>query len=666
MRCRWWAFVCLWLALISPALAQNQVETYKPDFFAAARPATAMDMINRLPGFSFDGGDGSRGFSGNSGNVLIDGKRPTSKTDSLYSVLARTLAADVDHIEVIHGGASGIDMQGRPVIANVIRKQTESHSIVAAAGETFFPNVKRGLPDGSLQYSSIAGPRSYDLSIRRDVNFNSDMGEADIIRIDATGKPARSEEARRSSGGNIGLNGDVKLPLAGGDFGANATLQQQEYENGTLYENPAAPQNFSSTSNNRNGEIGASYQRQIDIVVLNTEVLQRLGHSVSNQLLDDTGVQSRFSSLQDTGESIAHLTLRYPVTGKLTLEGGLEAAYNFLNGRSLYTQGGQLVAVPSSDVAVSERRGEVFAQASWQVAAKLLLEGGVRAEYSTISETGDVGQSRSFFYPKPRAVLTWTINPKSLLRLRAEHQLGQLNFGDFTSSASLTQNNVTAGNPDLKPDESWQYEAAYEYHFWERGAVTLGLLHQNISNILDDKPLADSSGNLFDVRGNIGNGRADQGSINVTLPTDRLGLAGGLLTTSATWRDSAVKDPLTGITRRFAFEDANSYQVRFSQDLTQWKSTWNISYNNGWKQIGYRLSEIDRFLGAPSVNLGWTYKPSAELSLSFQISNPLIASRARLSDYYTGPRNVSPVANREIETGYARPRFYLGVRKTFN
>ena len=51
----------------------SNVTSYRPDFFARFRPNTAMDMINRIPAFSFDGGSGGRGFSGTGGNVLIDG-----------------------------------------------------------------------------------------------------------------------------------------------------------------------------------------------------------------------------------------------------------------------------------------------------------------------------------------------------------------------------------------------------------------------------------------------------------------------------------------------------------------------------------------------------------------------------------------------------------------
>ncbi len=87
---------------------------------------------------------------------------------------------------------------------------------------------------------------------------------------------------------------------------------------------------------------------------------------------------------------------------------------------------------------------------------------------------------------------------------------------------------------------------------------------------------------------------------------------------------------------------------------------------NGWKEIGFRLAEVDRFLGAPSVGFNWTYKPDANLNVNFSVNNILIASRTRVSDYFSGPRNVSPLTEREIEINYARPNFYFSVRKTFH
>src|SRR6266852_3395101 len=68
-------------AQTAPAQPASGVLTYSPAFFAAQRPNTAYDMIARLPAFGFVNTGTSRGFAGNSGNVLIDGERPTSKSD---------------------------------------------------------------------------------------------------------------------------------------------------------------------------------------------------------------------------------------------------------------------------------------------------------------------------------------------------------------------------------------------------------------------------------------------------------------------------------------------------------------------------------------------------------------------------------------------------------
>ncbi|MFN9711980.1 MAG: TonB-dependent receptor plug domain-containing protein, partial [Alphaproteobacteria bacterium] len=95
------------------------VIAYPPSFFAESQPANAYDMVLRVPGFAFDKGAAVRGLAGAGGNVLIDGQTPVSKTDSLDEILKRIPAGGVERIELIRGGAPGIDMEGRTILANV-------------------------------------------------------------------------------------------------------------------------------------------------------------------------------------------------------------------------------------------------------------------------------------------------------------------------------------------------------------------------------------------------------------------------------------------------------------------------------------------------------------------------------------------------------------------
>src|SRR3989344_2403106 len=66
---------------------QQGVLVFTPDFFADQRPNTALDMVNRVPGFSVIDGDGSRGFEGSVGNVLVNGARPASQNHTGTAVL---------------------------------------------------------------------------------------------------------------------------------------------------------------------------------------------------------------------------------------------------------------------------------------------------------------------------------------------------------------------------------------------------------------------------------------------------------------------------------------------------------------------------------------------------------------------------------------------------
>merc|ERR1712098_868110 len=77
---------------------------YAPGDFAQYNPQTALDMVNRIPGFSIQGDDdGSRGFGQATGNVLINGQRVSGKSNGAEAALGRISATRVIRIEVVDG-----------------------------------------------------------------------------------------------------------------------------------------------------------------------------------------------------------------------------------------------------------------------------------------------------------------------------------------------------------------------------------------------------------------------------------------------------------------------------------------------------------------------------------------------------------------------------------
>jgi len=59
----------------SVAVPGEGVTVFEAAYFAGVQLNSAMDMIERVPGFSFDDGDNVRGLGGTAANVLIDGRR---------------------------------------------------------------------------------------------------------------------------------------------------------------------------------------------------------------------------------------------------------------------------------------------------------------------------------------------------------------------------------------------------------------------------------------------------------------------------------------------------------------------------------------------------------------------------------------------------------------
>lgn len=645
---------------------QSGVLVYPASYFADARPNTAYDMISRLPGFTFDDGNSARGFAGTAGNVLIDGQRPTSKSDDLQSILLRIPASDVERIELIRGGAPGIDMQGRTVLANVIRKKVDSTKIVADVSDNLFLGDHHTIPSASVQFTQHSGDSTYEGSLTRIANYDDSVGKGFHKVTDvATGDVIR--QSARSTGQGFGgqLTGAATVPLFGGQFKANLSLLASPFHSDLFYTGTPQNQAITDKSGNNNGELGLHWEGPVGGVQLETLFLQRLGHTTDLNASREIGDVEVFHSRANTGESILRATARYQMTPSLSFESGGEGAFNFLDGRSTFIDNGVNIPLPSGNAYVDEKRAEVFAQGTWKVSDAWLLEAGARAEASIISETGDVSQTRRFFYPKPRAVLTWSPDPETQIRARYELVLGQLDFNNFIASSNLSGTGVSGGNANLRPDQHTQYEISAERRFWDKGAFVLTYMHESIKDVVDLIPVTNSKGETFDAPGNIGNGTNDQINVNLTLPLDKIGIANGLLKATNVFKFTDVKDPVTGRDRVISGIRPQDIEVKFTQDIDSLKSTWGVLYYNCWDEHYYRLTQVrHRRVIPPFFEAWWEYKPEESLSLRLELDN---FGRFVYDDQffnYAGPRDTFPLSSIEEIHIKSQPRLYFEIRKT--
>jgi hypothetical protein len=651
----------------APAADQGQqgVLVFSPDFFTQYRPNTALDMVGRIPGFGVVDGDGSRGFEGAVGNILINGARPASKSDSGSSAASRILATQVERIELVRGGAPGIDMQGFSVVVNVITKTESTTQSILSTSYVWFDGG-HDLANGSYQFTSRDGDRTWGVTLNDGMSMSDANGVGRSVRTSGTGVVLRDEDFYNDQyGGNSSVRVNFAQPFMGGKIDVTARYGVNDYHSFTELSSGADFRLSEFENEGDSGEVGGVYTRTLnDTMNLETRFIHQFNGfestSISNSSLGGLpSPEQLFVSEGDSSETIARALVRYERSANLTFETGAEVAYNRLETTQAFSVGGVAVPLPSASVTVEETRGELFGKGTWRIRPDLTLEGGLRLEASTISQSGDASQEKSFFFAKPRFLATWTPMANNQFRFRFERELGQLDFGDFAASADLDDENVLGGNADLEPEQRWITELTYERRFLKDGIISLGLRHDEIIDAIDVIPLDMG----LSAVGNIGDGTLDQINLNITLPLDSIGFSGGKFGFRNTWNETGVTDPTTGRTRDISGVRPTQAVISLSQDITSWKTNWSVAYIPLLGTKSFDPDQTGGFRGVEYFEIAASYKPTPTLTLSAQVN--LWDDFRTFRTVYADRTVARPIAYTEIRTIDPRTFVRFTLRKTF-
>jgi hypothetical protein len=650
------------LAAAGPAGAAegSPPQSYDPAYFTQFQAGTAMDMVTRLPGFVFDGGNASRGVAG---NVLINGKRPTSKTDPLGDVLGRIPAAAVQHIEVINGGAGGIDMQGYATVANIALKQMDLVSASTTASSQW-------LADGSLQPSAES---NYSLK-RRDKSINvmlgwyrsADTSQGDGHRTTLYSGPAPAAEVA-ITGAGINESKSVKLnygqDLLDGQLSWNGAFNPWTYQSQARFD--AGAQSLNSNDNaGRTLEQGLAYTRDLASgASIDLKALYRTSEIAGESTATSNDNTASYSlSNASASEQILAAQLSWQALDGVTIRGGVERAVNTNDSSNSYQANANAAVVPTGSAWVQESRVEGQLSSAWQVDSAISAEAGLKIAHSSLTLGADQQEGKAHVYPKPRLRLSISPSPSLQVRLRMEREISQLNFGDAASYFAIADKTLRAGYPDLVPAKTWMCEGALEYRFWERGAAVLTYTQSRISDVIDRMPIRTASA-TYDTAGNIGDASADSVTGLLNLPTDSWSLPQGLIKLSTTWRSSAVTDPTTLETRRLSGEQPLAWRVEFSQDLPRQRTAWGFSVDNGWSNDNWQVAERDTSSGTGWARAFVNYRPVSNMMVTLELNN--LAGRSITYDrmHYAGDRLASNVDFIEHNLTRTQPFAMLRVRR---
>ncbi|HEY9218677.1 MAG TPA: TonB-dependent receptor, partial [Phenylobacterium sp.] len=646
----------------APAAAQRGVTSYPASYFAEARPQTAFDMVSRLPGFTFERGDTVRGFAGGAGNVLVNGDRPAAKTELLDDLLKRIPASSVERIDVIRGGAPGIDMQGKPVIANVVQRGGSRSQGLFQVADNYSPDG-RHLGGARLEYSRRSNGRVFEGLITGGSGYNDQAGDGARLRLLPDGTPLIAGGIYAwGHGSRYNLTGSVETPAFGGKLRVNGRYFVNPGTNHEYQILSVPLGGFESAVNKTKShqrELGIRYTRPITESIQFDGIFIRQGQvSEVFQLQDTLAFDQELELDKDTLETIARGELTWQPSPELTLKGGIETALNTLDSETRLSRNGRPVQLPAANVTVEEQRSELFATASMRPFSNLSVEAGIRVESSTVTSSGDVVLEKTLRFPKPRMIVVWSPNPLNQFRFRAERYVGQLRFEDFTAASQLGSQ-VVAGNPDLEPQQENIFEAAYERRFWGNGSAALTLRHVDIAEVVDRVSIRG-----FEAPGNLGDGTREEVAVSLTLPLNRFGLKNALLKGQSTWRSTEVVDPPTGLVREISLVHPVDWEAHFTQDFPAQRIGWGVDALGGYRETTYGLNEINSFKLKTWTVAFIEYKPPGWV-IRGEVQNFIGRGARRTRTVWTGLRGQSPIAYVDDRDLQVKPFFYIVVRKLF-
>jgi hypothetical protein len=576
---------------------------YDSAYFAQYSPRTALDIVQHIPGFTLDLGSNQaatgvdvRGFAGTAGNVVINGARPSTKSETLQSLLARIPASRVKSVAVGAGDLYGADYSSKSQVANLTLSADRGIAAnVSVSGIRHWFGSITPSASGSIVISR--GPSSFNLS--------ADTGRGDYyeegfddVRDFATG--ALVEHRRKFNSihpHDPYLTGSWALEKADNDsihinarFAPSTFLLRQK-NHVTPVGDAERDDNLVEDYKTRVLELGGDVTRPlaggaIKLLGLATRTHRDTRDEYHFRNLGGQNILGGFQQLTGSqrDETIGRLTWSRQNLLGFRFEVGGETALNTLDYHLDFFDLGQggaktKIDLPIENATVRESRGEVWINAGRNVAKNLRLDTGLNFEFSSLKVGGDAFADRKLKFLKPSMTLDWQPTGGWHTQLILRRTVAQLDFFDFVSSADLAAGRVSGGNADLQPQRSWEGRFLVEHPVLRDGKMRLELGYDLVTLLQDRVLVFDSLGHAFDAPGNLGTGRRQYADLSIDAPLDRL------------WKGLRIK--LHGQIQRTRVDDPISHDPRdWSGFYPRWQ--WDADIRRDAGRFAYGLVLSDR------------------------------------------------------------------------
>jgi outer membrane receptor for ferrienterochelin and colicins len=666
------------LAQTPPAPAPAPVEgsrTYAPADFTQFAPQTALDMLNRVPGFAIKQEEDARGLGQATGNVVINGQRLSGKSNDVVTELSRIPARNVERIEIVDGATLKIPgLSGQ--VANVIARST------GISGQwRYRPEFRTYYTDPLLtrfdvSVSGTKGPVQYTVGLENRGN-RSGAGGPTWIYSPAGSLTEERREAWKGNSDQPQATGRFVFDGPSGSKGNLNLLYRRLYfdylETGTRTPigSLARDRQVTEDQHGDSYEIGGDYE-----LGLGAGKLKLIGLSRGSAYPDTTTVVTRFGAVppavgdrftQDgkERETIGRGEYRW---NKLGAEWQIsaEGAFNSLDSTSglfeMNPSGGfDEIPLPGGTARVQEDRYEVIGSYGRKLAANLTMKLSAGEEYSQLAQVGAGGTTRTFYRPKGELSAAWKFSPTTDINVKLARKVGQLNFFDFLASVDLASNIEKSANPDLVPEQSWDFQVEGIHNLGKLGSTTLRLYGRQIDDIIDYVPIgADGQS-----PGNLDHATVYGIESRSTLNLDQFGWRGARLDTDLQAQNSKVRDPLTGQERHISNSLLGAGSIGLRHDIPKSNWAWGADASYELDADYYRLTEQGRQWEGPVWgDLYVEHKNIHGLTIRAGMYNLFSADSRWNRTVYVG-RRTGPVAFVEDRERQIGPIYSFSIRGKF-
>ena len=445
----------------------------------------------------------------------------------------------IDRIEVIRGGAPGIDMQGQTIVANVILKQADETQVIATLWDTTYGDGHLG-PGGSLESIAISATTAM-ISCSRGSTMNDDFAGNGFRFTNVPGQCGDHGSHRRGAE-RVGYSVNGVLVAAGlrGRLRRQPHLATDEVQQRRILRAPN--RRISRPAKDRSAELGANWDKISDAFEFKLVGLQRLERD-HNFMEPPSPRRTRFSipSAIPAKASCAPPSVMFPRRSDDRKRAG--GRLQFPEGNSNFISTARPSRCPAP-IQSNEKRGETFVQASW----RLSPEWRWRPERVLNSPPSQprVCLPAASFPQAASALKAWSPIARHAVARPRQRAVGRLDFNNFIASSNFSNNGVSAGNIMLVPISAGNSKA--------------------ITNIISGKKARWSSAiraktsPIWSIIFPSAAGwmaRATSTSPPTISMTWRCrcrstgwGAEGTTIKPSLVWKDAAVADPVTGIRGR--------------------------------------------------------------------------------------------------------------------